>query len=437
MAFLREYLENMGAETDPLSFYGEIFPAGELQAADESHNWKYNGIAVEFLSKTRRKRHTVHDDLEKIKELIAGDNFTIISPVSYVGKSKRADNARFLYALAFDLDGLTKERYIIDLFHQFDTGHLPRPTYLVQSGKQGLHLYYVFKRPIPCFENIKDQLALLKRRLTFKIWNEFTTSQSLRIQYQSVFQGFRMVGTITKQGDRTRAYRVGEEVDVEYLNGFVPKGFRLTEYAYKSSLPLAEAKEKYPEWYERRVVRKEPRGRWTNKRALYDWWYSRMGEITEGHRYFAILCLSVYARKCGVPFAELKRDAYGLLDAFEALTKIDDNHFTVDDIKAGLKAYHDDYVHYPIDEIERVSGLRIERNRRNGRTQDIHLRIARNTLEIMNDENGRALQGRPVGSGTKEEIVKEWQAKNPEGKPKDCIRETRLAKNTVYKWWQK
>ena len=38
----------------------------------------------------------------------------------------------------------------------------------------------------------------------------------------------------------------------------------------KSRLSLAEAKEKYPDWYERRIVKKERRGRWTVKRDLYD-----------------------------------------------------------------------------------------------------------------------------------------------------------------------
>ena len=47
--------------------------------------------------------------------------------------------------------------------------------------------------------------------------------------------------------------------------------------------------------------------------------------------------------------------------------------------------------------------------------------------------------GRPTGSpnkrNKKHEQIKAWRAANPKGKPKDCIRETGISKNTVYKWW--
>ena len=44
-------------------------------------------------------------------------------------------------------------------------------------------------------------------------------------------------------------------------------------------------------------------------------------------------------------------------------------------------------------------------------------------------------EGRPKGSGTAEEKVKQWRAEHPNGKPKECIQETGLSKNTDYKWW--
>ena len=38
----------------------------------------------------------------------------------------------------------------------------------------------------------------------------------------------------------------------------------------------------------------------------------------------------------------------------------------------------------------------------------------------------RNKEGRPKGSGTKEEVVKDWREKNPEGRKVDCRRETKL-----------
>ena len=43
--------------------------------------------------------------------------------------------------------------------------------------------------------------------------------------------------------------------------------------------------------------------------------------------------------------------------------------------------------------------------------------------------------GRPKGSGTAEDTVKQWRINNPEGRKVDCIRDTGLSKKTVYKWW--
>ena len=41
------------------------------------------------------------------------------------------------------------------------------------------------------------------------------------------------------------------------------------------------------------------------------------------------------------------------------------------------------------------------------------------------------------GRPSQEQTVREWQELHPDGKKADCIRETGLAKHTVYKCWQK
>ena len=76
---------------------------------------------------------------------------------------------------------------------------------------------------------------------------------------------------------------------------------------------MEDAKKKYPEWYQRRVVEKRPKNTWTCKKALYDWWIGKIyGGADQGHRYWCIMTLATYARKCGVPRETLENDAYGL-----------------------------------------------------------------------------------------------------------------------------
>ena len=61
--------------------------------------------------------------------------------------------------------------------------------------------------------------------------------------------------------------------------------------------------------YERVVVRGEKgRKKWDiagkvhgdDPYALYHGWLRQIGEIKGGHRYFFLMCLAIYAYKCGV-----------------------------------------------------------------------------------------------------------------------------------------
>ena len=438
-----EYLSTFCDELEPMEFYRELFPQGELQSEGEDGNWKPNAIAVELLPKGKGKpvrRYTVKDDLSKIEELLTHENFTLMSPIGYVGKSREAKNARYIYALAIDLDGVEERRNIHDLFYQMDgngpSNYLPKPSYIVSSGN-GLHIYYAFKEPIPCFKNIAEQLSRMKHELTRKLWNGFVCKYEDNVQYQSIFQGFRLVGGLTKNGDRVKAYRVGEKVTLEYLNEYVPEKDRVTEYAYKSRLTKAQAKEKFPGWYDRRIEKGQPRGSWTCNRALYEWWKGKIeANIVQGHRYYGVMCLAVYAKKCGVPYKELEADAFGMVEMLDERSDDKSNPFTREDVVSALEMYNDSYITFPIETISELTDVRIDRNKRNGRKQVTHLKIARSVLSIMNEDEGKVLQGRPKGSSKEKSVVVEWRECHPNGKKADCIRETGLDKKTVYKWWQ-
>lgn len=441
-----EYLDTYCEKISPRDFYRSIFPEGSLEKKGVYEDGKYNAISIALPRDHNNKsvkRYTITDDLDGIDQMVQSDLFCLMSPISYAGKSRKSINARFLYALAIDLDGIKMKNIngspigMADLFYQFDghgpSNYLPLPTYLVSSGT-GLHLYYVFERPIPLFENIVEQLANLKNRLTWMLWTQGVSDLKDKVQYESLFQGFRVPGTITKRGTRAQAYVVdkGSKITVEYLNQFVPEEFKVQSFTYKSNLTLKQAKEKYPEWYEKRIVQKQKKGHWTCKRDLYDWWKRRiLSGAEEGHRYWCVMTLATYAVKCGISREELEKDALNLLDFLEEKTTQQDNHFTEDDILAALDAYDDSYITYPINTIVHRTGIPIEKNKRNFRKQKVHLRIARSNLEILNDENGKPLQGRK----SKKDIVKRWQTEHPNGRKADCIRDTGLTKPTVYKWW--
>ena len=313
---LTKYLYTYYDELEPKEFYREIFKEGELQKKGVYDKGKYNGIIVEVttdkLHDERNKilRHTLTDDLDKIDEVVERDNFCLMSPISYIGKKRNSDSARKLYALTIDLDGVIIKdgddpTGLRTLFHQIENlERIPMPTYIVSSGT-GLHLYYVFENPIMLFPNVVKQLQKYKRELTRIVWQGYITKLEDNVQYESLFQGFRVVGTITKKGERARAFRTGKRVTMEYMNEFVRDEFKTDDFVYKSNLTLEQAKEKYPNWYEKRIVNKQAKGTWVCKRALYDWWKDRIeNEAKTGHRYYCMMMLAVYARKSGIDLEE-------------------------------------------------------------------------------------------------------------------------------------
>lgn len=441
--FIREHLEKYYDEIKPFDFYRAIFPEGELEEAgkqDSGTTGKYNCLAVELLPVTEEKankradarKYIITDDLEGINDLLESENFVIISPISYIGKSRQSSNARFIYAIAIDLDGVTKQSNLDDLLHQIEIEYLPKPTYLVWSGT-GLHLYYQFIEPLPCFKNISAQLSEVKKELTKRIWNGYVTELAEKPQIESLFQGFRMVGGVTKGGNRTKAFRFGDKVSIDYLNDFLPEEARLTRYKYKSKLTLKEAAKKYPDWYEKRIVNNQPRGTWIAKKDVYNWWLKELKQkIVVGHRYYGVMVLAVYAKKCGVSREELEADAFGLVSRLERLTIEDRNHFTREDVLAALEMYNDNYITFPIDSISKLTAIEIKKNKRNFRKQALHLKMARSNKAILKEAGEMKPEGRP----SKRKEVLEWRKLNPEAPIKECVKALNISTSTAYKYWK-
>lgn len=467
----------------PWDFYHEIFCDNELDEAFAFTPGKYTAIALEITNQKKRDgktlvyRHTITDDLDGIDALLHSDNFCILAPVSYAGNSRKSINARVMYALCVELDDLKvgaeqEQEGLWNLVYQWDgpSKVLPRPTFCVSSGS-GIHLYYVFERPIALFPNVVKSLIKYKTELTQRIWNRYVTYAYKKedIQFESVFQAFRMPGTLTKNGERAEAFRTGEKVSIEYMNSFIPESYRKKGAeivaAYKSSVNLTEAKHKWPDWYERRIVQGDKKiKKWDiagkvnggNPYALYDWWYRKISEgALVGKRYYCLLMLVVYAIKCDVPEDKLRDDCYRLLDKYDAMAfqperyagydriqkkkkDPEKNRFTAKDVEAALQAYQDAGLYtYPISSIVARSGITIEKNRRNGQKQEWHLEDIR-TKKAQMKKRGQSFanpEGRPKGSGTAEQTVAKYRAEHPDKSVTAVAKALNMSRTTVYKWW--
>ena len=434
-----------GEKTDPLDVYKDIFRIGEgfvQKEYEDSGSFKANPIAY-YKNENENHGHfriMFEDKFEEIyqNELVNAD-FCVMNGLTYFGAKYTSDRASKMCAMIFDIDGVT-DNSLNNFFYaafnkEFD--YYPLPNYVALSG-HGVHLYYVFEEPVPLFPNLKLQLKEFKYSLTEKMWNK-NTSVDEKVQKQGINQPFRILGGKCKKNaplDRIEVYRVNQHpVNIEYLNRFVPTKIEIDEKKLfkESKLTLDQAKEKYPEWYENKVL-KGKRSYWTVKRDLYDWWIQQIKKeengASYGHRYFCIMTLVIYGIKCGLSKDEIKQDAIDLIPFLNGLNK--DEPFTEEDIKSALECYDERYNTFPLKDIEKLTNIRIERNKRNGRKQSLHLKMARSNLEILSEEKGRALQGRKA----KKDIVGEWRKINPEGTKYQCVKDTGLSKNTVKKWWE-
>ena len=144
------------------------------------------------------------------------------------------------------------------------------------------------------------------------------------------------------------------------------------------------------------------------------------------------MCLAVYAVKSGIDEDELRSDALGLIPFMNEVYP--DQRFTEKDVESALECFDERYCTFPIDEISKLSGIAIQKNKRNGRKRADHIRLMNFIRdEINHNTNWRDGNGRK----SKADQVIQWRSDHPEGKKSDCIRETGLSKSTVYRHWEK
>lgn len=445
----------------PIDFYNSIFGEDleDHRSPEDYRSGEYGAIAVEkkkrvdkngkpilrLDKKTGKKVETYRGhrititkgNLELYRFIEESEGFCLMSPISYAGKHRTLKNARYLYALCIDVDHL-KPNGLRELIHSW-TGRpmeyrLPKPTYIVCSGR-GLHLYYVFKKAIPLWPNIFKAIADAKTDLTRRLWSSYVTAKWEKPEYESLVQGFRIPGTITKDGGYALAFECGEKVTIEYMNQFLPADKQMTEI-YKTDYTRAQAKALFPDWYKRRVENGEPRGHWTRHPGIYYNWKEKIldGAVV-GHRYNCLENLCSLAVQCNIPPDVLERDCHEVMIKFESMTDDPDNHFEEYDVLCAMKTYHladEGAYRRRVEYIAQKTGIHLTPAKRNGRKQEVHLRRIRalQKADYPKDE-WRNRKGQP----SKSSIVKMWRLAHPDGRKIDCQRETGLSRPTILKHW--
>lgn len=459
---LYEYLHKQKEQVEPVSardMYLDIFATG-LQDRGKYELGKYSGIYINRSNTVdtngnKHKRNGTRLFFNGCKELFRAiddfpDSEVYTNGITYVGKRRLQKNVAEMHALIIEIDNVAGVRGLKELVH---TWHIPShdsygrryydttpvPTYIVCSGN-GLHLYYVFEQPIKLYKNVFEDLSRVRKRWIDRMWNANVVRSGTAVQYETLTQAFRAVGSVTKHNNcYALAFRTGPKHTLKGFNELLPEEQQIGQDLYKSTMTLEEAKEKYPNWYQKRIVEGKPKSDkayYTRNRGIYDNWKQKIldGAVV-GHRYFCLENLCSLAVQCEIPEEEVKADCMQMAEWLETLTVDEDNHFTIDDINNALATYYNKELSAYTRKIEYVSertGIPLKRTKRNGRTREANLRRARMLLK-MALEDGEDI---PLGRPSKEDVVRKWQEEHPDGRKVDCHRETGLSRVTITKYWK-
>lgn len=399
-------LETFGEHVSPTTVYETIY--GDLEQL----------VPVVFIDGDGDSKHVVKMSVHEALESAPGRDDILLGGSTYfkgyISKATTKDTLCFI----IDMDNVWAGVLQDALLRGWDTekGHLPMPTYIVNSGT-GLHLYFVLARPIPHYKCNAELVTKLYRALAVQ---QTTGRMYLSRQVQWYGQDFRMVGSLNKYGWINEAYRLGDVWDPDALAKEVGMDIHFVTYDEPRKQLHTEKRKK--------VVRRK--GGYKNHRAFYDATVRGCREKTrEGTRYMSMCSIVTVGYKCGIDIKEIEKDLVSLIPKYNEGAK---RQIKVDEIYHALRMYNEKALKTPRLRLEDWMGWKYEGCRRNGRKRDVHLARAR-AVQLLDYPAGewRNKDGRP----SKTNEVVEWKRAHPTGTKSECARALGISRKTVYRWW--
>ena len=342
-------------------------------------------------------------------------NDTLIGGCTYFNNWISKKSAKNIYTFIIDYDNAYSGVLLNALQRDWESASgekFAKPTYIVNSGT-GLHLYFVLSEPIPVYHSMTQNIDKLYRALAIQ--------QSRRVyvetQIQWFGQDFRCAGGRNKYDWENTVFRIGEKWDIDDLG----KAVGLEDVHF---IRYGEKRQKKGERRKRQKI-----VGWKTNRAFYDYALRNCEEKTkEGHRYLSMCALSVIAYKCGVDQGELERDLESLLPKYNkgAVRQIKPK-----EIQSAVKMYNEKAMATPRESLEHWQGWEYHPIKRNGRKRADHIKLMNFVRDEINQMDWRNKEGRP---DRRAEVI-QWRSDHPEGIKADCIRDLKIDRKTVSKYW--
>lgn len=436
----------------------------------------YKVLLTQYDAEANSKVHKL--DVEEISDYLSL-NDVALSPCLFHKNWRRKNLMNYISAFVLDIDKL-RPRHLERFFFLFDEGRLLRPTFIANSGS-GVHFYYLLDKMLPV-DSVRNEANNLAAAEIYKaLYDDVVKKEKWRdAQRHWIGQDYRVINSRTKLDLISQIFKTGDTYTVEDLTGhYSIKVDRRKNYATKQMIRYAgniskdlgitppdysDAEKTYEFIKENKdaayKVRSERRLKRENsenkKKKSYTptsvSWYkntlSHMYDNTEtGFRFSSLKALAIIAIKESVPKNVFLSDVSEIAAYWEHYDWNGDD-FNTKNLSA-IERLFDNGIKYKntsSETLEEWLGYSFKRVgvKRNGRNQNLHLKLARAHRDILSLEKGksdwREGGGRPKGSKNKEyparDTVLSFRAENPGATPKDCIMNTGLSKNTVYKWWK-
>lgn len=269
----------------------------------------------------------------------------------------------------------------------------------------------------------------------YTLWKRLRITDK-ELEKQGIAQRYRLVGTRTKEGGICRAFQVGQTVSISYMNQFCEDlsfedehSGRLMKAPEIYEIEYTAPKEKQQEEKKETIPRLGNLG----KGAYVNVLNVIKNHAKEGKRYWMVFCLASVARNCAIPYEQLEKDAYGLLDYLDSLTEhAGENQFTKPDIECALKSYYYTGPFIRKSTCEQLCGVKFAPAiKRNGRTRKEHLEYMKEQKEL------KRKKGEPVDSGRSMKWwpVLAYRLLYPDGTKAECEKKAGVSRHTVLKYW--
>jgi hypothetical protein len=351
------------------------------------------------------KTYKKTNDFDELLEIGSFRSDIYVHPCRFFNNYVNYQTLEKLYAFTIDLDHLSPKDLLVLL--NFKIKKMPiKPTLIMNSG-QGVHLVYVLSSPVDCFNKVKGilraVLRCLKAQFTPNNGNSYVVDKKT-----SLIQSYRLLGSLTKAGQRARGFQSGVKVDIADLAAWVGVEWKVKPREEREMLAVREDKPRKVEFMA------------NTRRAFYDHVASRIPfETQEGNRYMALVALAIVGYKCkGVSKDEVLKDITMLVDWYNDR----DQSIVADkEIKKAMKGYSQKYLMTPSTTLEEYLGFEFKGSKRNGRKRKDHLEMA------------RAIKDAKLKVTKKQQIAKYLQ-KSPSASANEIVNALKMSKPTVCKY---